>query len=82
MEADEKKHILYMTEKHKHKLYKVDVPLEYKHTSPYEAFAKTVYLTGKNVYAIERKYEIKCNSPELEPCDIIKIFNKDWTKLS
>jgi hypothetical protein len=75
-------HCIYKKKGKTRTLIKVDVPIEYKHTSPYPVFDKCLDTDGKHVFKNEKSFELRCEYPDLKPKDILKLFNKEWTKVN
>jgi hypothetical protein len=74
-------HLIYKKKGKKRRLVKSEVPIEYKHTSPYPTFDKCLDIDGKRLYKIEKSHELRCLFPDLKPIHILKLFNKEWPKL-
>jgi hypothetical protein len=81
IEADEKMHKVYKKVGNKRKLVNAEVPIEYKHTSPYPIFDKCLDITAKALYRIEKYHELNCENPGMSQLLICKLFNKEWPKI-
>jgi hypothetical protein len=74
--------MLYHRNGEKAKFDKVDVPLVYKFTSPYQNVIESYEFPGKKVCFLERSFEMRTQDPSLTPMQIRKLFNSEWPKVN